>query len=174
MTAYRELEARFGRLSALGEAAGVLHWDRAVNMPEGGAGARAEQLAALKLTCHEMLTDRRMEELLEEAALAVADDPWRAANVREMRRSWVHASAVEGELVEALSRAGMACEMKWREARPANDFAAVAPALKQVLALLRQVADAKAAVLGCPPYEALIDTYEPGARTERIDILINF
>ena len=59
MDTYRELEKIFHRLSALGDAEGILHWDMSVIMPSGGADARAEQLAALKLTIHELLTAPR-------------------------------------------------------------------------------------------------------------------
>src|ERR1700759_3397313 len=48
-TAYRELEQRFRRLGAIEQAISVLHWDTAAMMPEGGAGARAEQLATLRV-----------------------------------------------------------------------------------------------------------------------------
>ena len=171
MAAYQELEKRFKRLSALGEALGMLHWDMSVLMPAGGAGARTEQLAALKLTRHELLTAPEVADWLNEADADPPADPWQAANLAEMRRSWVHASAVDAELLEASTKAGSACEMVWREARPANDFAKVAPYLEEVLDLSRQVAAAKAAVLGCTPYEALMDQYEPGVRTERIDAL---
>ena len=41
-------------MAALGEAAGILHWDMSVLMPPGGVDARTEQLTALKLTTHEM------------------------------------------------------------------------------------------------------------------------
>jgi carboxypeptidase Taq len=171
MSAYPELEARFRRMSALGEAAGVLHWDRAVLMPEGGAAARSDQLAALAITRHEMITDDRLADLLDAAAEEVADDPWRAANVREMRRECIHASAVPVDLVEALSTVGLACEMKWREARAAADFSLVAADLAEVLSLVRENAAAKADALGVSPYEALMDQYEPGARTAQLDPL---
>ena len=81
MSAYSELESRFRRMSTLGEAAGVLHWDRAVLMPDGGAGARSDQLAALAMTLHEMITDDRLPDLLDRAAEDVAGDPWRLANL---------------------------------------------------------------------------------------------
>ena len=55
MTAYQELETRFRRINALREAAGVLQWDMSTVMPEGGAAARTEQLAALEVTSHELL-----------------------------------------------------------------------------------------------------------------------
>ena len=49
---YQQLEGRFRRLSVLGEAESVLHWDMAAIMPRGGAEARAGQLAELKAVRH--------------------------------------------------------------------------------------------------------------------------
>jgi len=171
MSPYQELESRFKRMAALGEAAGMLHWDMSVLMPPGGADARVEQLSALQLTTHEMKTDPVLADLLDAAEALADDDPWRAANLREMRRSWVHANAVDADLVDAMTRASSACEMVWREARPANDFARVLPYLEEVLNLSVQTAAAKAEALGRLPYEALLDQYEPDGSTDRIDAL---
>jgi carboxypeptidase Taq len=173
MSAYRDLEARFRRLYALREAAGMLHWDMATVMPEGGAGARSEQLAVLEVVCHETLTDGALGDLFaaaEEGAKegAGALDPWAQANLREMRREWRHATALDAGLVEALAKAAMTCEMTWRKARPDNNFAAVLPALEEVLDLTREAAEAKADALGLSPYDALLDQYEPDGRIDRI------
>jgi carboxypeptidase Taq len=173
MTKYQEVETRFRRLGALQEAAGVLQWDTATLMPSGGAGARAEQSATLALVCHEMLTDPAIGDLLDGAERQNDLDAWQRANLREMRRGWLHATAVPGDLVEAASRAGSQCEQIWREARPASDFALVLPALQRVLDLTREVAAAKAERLGKSPYEALIDRYEPGITTAEIDRLFD-
>ena len=173
MSAYRELENRFRRMAALGEAAGMLHWDMSVLMPSGGVDARTEQLTALKLTTHEMKTAPDLTDLLDAAEAEAVDGDWQKANLAEMRRSWVHANAVDADLVEAMTRAGSACEMVWREARPENDYARVLPYLEQVLKLSRQAAAAKAAALGCSEYEALLDQYEAGGRTDRIDALFD-
>ena len=64
MDTYRDLEKIFRRIGALGDAEGILHWDMSVIMPSGGADARVEQLAALKLTTHELLTAPPMADLL--------------------------------------------------------------------------------------------------------------
>ena len=175
MNAYRELEAVFRRLSLLRGVQSVLHWDMAVNMPDGGAEARGEQLAALKLINHEILTAPRVADLLDEAGEGAGEgaglDAWQRANLRGMRRRWLHARAVEPRLVEALTRASIACEMAWRTARPAGDFAAVVPHLEAIVALVRETAQARAAALDVSPYEALLDQFEPGGRTARIDAL---
>jgi carboxypeptidase Taq len=170
---YKTLEARFARLGALQEAAAVLHWDSATFMPEGGAAARAEQLATLRVVCHEILADPALADLLAGAEAQNGLDPWQRANVAEMRRLWVHATAVPADLVAALSKACSASEMRWRQARPANDFAGILPELRRVLALVREVAAAKAARLGKSPYEALLDEYEPGGSVAAIDALFD-
>ncbi|HEX7969920.1 MAG TPA: carboxypeptidase M32, partial [Stellaceae bacterium] len=170
---YKALEARFARLGTLQEAAAVLQWDTATLMPSGGAAARAEQLATLKVVCHETLTDPALADLLAGAQAQNDLDGWQRANLAEMRRRWVHATAVPADLVAALSKASSACEMRWREARPKNDFAGVLPELRRVLDLVRDVAAAKAAPLGKTPYEALLDEYEPGGSTAAVDRLFD-
>ncbi len=145
MTAYSKLETRFARLAAVGEATSVLHWDMAAMMPAGGAGARAEQLAALKRVQHDMMADPALSDLLDAAEGEGGLDDWQRANLREMRREWLHATALNGALVEAIAKTCAASEMAWRAARPASDFPAVRPHLEAVLALVRESAQAKAA-----------------------------
>lgn len=173
MNPYTELETRFRRIGALEEAEGILHWDMSVIMPKGGAESRAEQLAAMKLTIHGLLTDPTLTTLLDAADEAPPADAWQAANLREMRRRWRHANAVEGDLVEALSKASSRCEMIWRDARPKGDFAAVSESLAEVLDLVRQKAQTKAAILGVTSYEALLDQFEAETRIADIDHLFD-
>jgi len=169
MDAYRRLEGRFRRWSALREAAGMLHWDMSAMMPEGGHSSRSEQLAALDVVSHEMLTASATGDLLAEAADGNELDGWQRANLSEMHRLYVHATALDADLVEALTKACATCEAAWRQARPMADFAGVKPYLETLLGLTRRAAEAKAAQLGCSPYEALMDQYEPGARVAAID-----
>ncbi len=168
-TPYAQIQTRFGRLGALGEAQSILHWDNATQMPDGGADARAEQMAVMELIQHEMLTDAAVPDLLDAASAQNDLDDWQRANLREMRRSWLHATAVPADLVEASSKASSACEMAWRNARPANDYAGLLPAFKEVLRLTREIAVAKAERLGKTPYDALLDQYEPDGSSEVID-----
>jgi carboxypeptidase Taq len=171
MSAYETLETTFKRIAVLRDVDSILTWDTATVMPHGASEGRGEQLATIKVLSHEMLTDPRLGDLLAEAEAEPGLDPWQSANLAEMRRQWLHATAVDAELVEALAKACSACEMRWRSARPAADFAAVRPLLETVLALTRQVAEAKAERLGCSPYDALLDMYEPGTRSAEIDRL---
>ncbi len=167
--AYSRLEERFRRLQALRDAEAMLHWDLATMMPKGGAAARGDQLATLSALAHGQLTAPDVEDLIAAAETDPDLNAWQAANLREMRRQWSHATALSERLVEALSRATSACEQAWREARADNDFALVLAKLRALLALVRETAAAKAERLDLSPYDALLDAYEPGGRSDEID-----
>lgn len=168
--AYADLEKRFNRLSLLSESIGMLNWDMSVMMPPDSSTARGQQITALKLISHEMMTDPGLADALDAAESDIsALDDWQVANVRRMRRRWTHRTAIPADLVEAASRAETAAETMWRTARPQNDFPKILPHLTELLNLGRQVAQAKSEALGVPPYEALMDLYEPGATTDQVD-----
>ena len=170
LAAYRDLESRFRRMSALGGALSVLYWDRSVIMPSGSAADRAEQVATLEVIEHEMITGPAVADLLDAAEEDRAGlDAWQAANLAEMRHRWTHANALPADLVDARARTFARAEMLWREARAKADFALLRPALEEVLVLVRRTGEAKAAALGCSVYDALLDQYEPGGRAARID-----
>ncbi len=64
--------------------------------------------------------------------------------------------------VTDLSKARMNSEQAWRHARDDNAWDDVADKLKAVIRLVREQAAALSDILGCPPYNALLDIYEPG------------
>ncbi len=169
MSAYGDSELWFKRLGDLDGARSVLSWDTATLMPPGGAEPRAEQIATLEAISHALLTDAPLAELLDAAEDEEGLDDWQGANLREMRQVWRHATAVPADLVERLSRTVTRCELVWRRARHANDFDLVREPLEQVVALTREVAEAKAEAFGCTPYDALLDQYEPGLRSDILD-----
>lgn len=169
MAAYQELEVRAHRVTNLRHALAMLQWDLATMMPQGGGDARAEQTATLRVLIHELMTDPQFGALLDKAAAVDGLDEWQRANLREMRRGYIHATALDARLVDAVSRANARCEAMWREARPKSDFAMIRPMLEECLTLHREVAAAKAERLGCSPYDALLDEWEPGGRAAEID-----
>ncbi|WP_431861181.1 carboxypeptidase M32 [Azospirillum sp.] len=173
MTAYQDLERRFARVAAIGGALGILGWDTQTMMPDGAADGRAEQTATLSVLAHELMTAPDMADLLATAEAQGGLDAWQAANLREMRRLHVQATALPADLVEATSKAISACEMAWRTARAESDYAALLPSLREVLRLVREGARAKGEALGVSPYDALLDEHDPGSRAARIDALFD-
>jgi len=169
-TAYATLESRFRRVGLINDALAMLNWDRSVMMPSGSSSSRAEQTSGLEVIAHETLAAPDMGDLLA-AADAAPLDQWQAANLREMKRRWVHAAALEPRLVEARAKACAQSEMVWREARAKSDFSLLHPFMQTVLDLTKEVGQAKAAALNCSVYDALLDEYEPGGKSARIDTI---
>jgi carboxypeptidase Taq len=172
-TAYLGLQARFRRVMVLDHILDTLRWDQITYMPSGSASARADQLAQLSALRIEGLADPQVTDLFERAELDDDLNDLEHANLREMRRHCRDALAAPKDLVIAATRASTLCEAKWREAREANAFPIVARALAEVVNLWRQISIAKSEVFGCSPYDALIDSYEPGGRSEQISSMMS-
>ncbi|OQP31011.1 carboxypeptidase M32 [Pantoea latae] len=167
-TAYQQLSATFQRLSRFGHLMAVAGWDMQTMMPAGGSQARGEALAEMGVLRHEILTDARVGELIKAAEQADLNDVERA-NLREMQRAWQQASLLPASLVEAKSLAGSRCEHAWREQRPANDWQGFAANLKEVVRLSREEAQLRAEANNTSRYDALLDLYEPGMTSARLD-----
>ena len=159
MRAYDRLKTAFHRVACLEEAASILNWDAAAMMPEGGAQARGEQLAALAGLAHECLCAPELAEALKAAG---GLEGWDARNLDLMREAHLRATALPRALVEARVRAGRTCETLWRAARRENDFPAVRAALEEVVRLTREAAAVLGQALGLSPYDALMSQYQRG------------
>ncbi len=167
--AYHRLLERLGQVSDLHAATTLLNWDEEVNMPPGGAAARAEQKATLNRLAHEAFTAPEVGQWLDELAGWEAQlDPESdaAALLRVTRRDYERARRVPPDLVAELARASSQGYQAWVEARSQQRFAVFAPALARLLELRRQMADA----LGYPEerYDALLEGHEPGMRTRQV------
>jgi len=171
LNAYARLETTFARIDGLEGAAGILDWDARTTMPPGAAEGRGEQLAALKVMSHGLLV---ADETLELLTAAMGDgelDGWERANLSEMARLYARASAVPSDLVEAVEIAVSRSEQAWRAAREAADFATFLPHLRTVLSLKVRVGEAIGQSLGLSPYDALMDGYDPGMSSARVDAI---
>ncbi|MCU7916768.1 MAG: carboxypeptidase M32 [Candidatus Thiodiazotropha sp. (ex Epidulcina cf. delphinae)] len=171
---YSNLQAHFTRISHLRHIESFVRWDETVMMPPAAAAARAraEATSTLCSVIHAMLTEPKLEKwLLASERRLAALNPWERANLRRMQRAWLKASSLPATLVEQASSAEMKCTHLWREARSNNDWNSFHPALESVIAIKRKIADTLAKTLNCDPYDALLDAYEPGMRSQQLDTL---
>jgi carboxypeptidase Taq len=164
---YDELLERWRKATLLATCASQLSWDQQTYLPPGGATHRAEQLSLLAGMVHEQFTSPRLGELIGELErdgdLGEADGP-RRANLREARRRYDRATKLPTRLVEELSRVTSLARQHWIDARKNSNFESFRSWLEKIVALKRE----EAAALGYSngvPYDALLDDYEPGAKT---------
>jgi len=169
---YQELLHRVREARILASCGDVLHWDEQTYMPAAGSAHRAEQMALLARLGHEMATAPAIGELLgqvEGTGLVKDPESDAAANVRDVRRNYDRAVKLPARLVEDLARTTTRAQQVWRAARQQNDFGTFQPWLEKIVALKRE--EAQAVGYQDSPYDALLDEYEPGARTAEITTL---
>ena len=159
MTAFDALLAYDHTTQALGQVAGRLGWDQETMMPPGAAAQRAEEMAAMESVLHARRTDPQVGDWLASID-TTALDAVGAAKLREIKRSYDRASKVPADLAAQIARVTSTAQGKWAEARAADDYAAFAPVLSEVLALKREEGAALAG--GGDIYDAMLDDYEPG------------
>lgn len=167
--AYEALLGELRTLALLSTTSSVLSWDQQTQLPAKAADYRGDQVSMLAGLAHERLTSPRLLGLLEtlEASAFLGDARSDAAvNVRQTRRAIDKARKMPASLVEELAQVSVLAQHAWVDARKASDFSAFAPWLERTFELKRQ--QAKCLGGGGHPYDALLDEYEPGARTSDI------
>jgi carboxypeptidase Taq len=169
---YAALERQQKRVAHLEHLEAIVAWDEATMMSEGGGAARGEALATLRGLIHEESVKPEMGDWIAAAEAGASElDAWQRANLREIKRTWRRATALPGALVEAASLAESKSEQAWRRLRAANDWASFEPFMREVFAKKREVAQALSGALGLEPYDALLDGFEPGAKSAAIGAL---
>jgi carboxypeptidase Taq len=164
--AYAELLRLAREEALLSSCADLLGWDEETYLPPGGVGHRADQQTLLAGMLHDRAADPRVGELLaavEGSDLLTDPDADAAANVRELRRLHDRSTRLPRALVEELSHVAPFAQQDWAAARRTADFARFRPWLERIIPLKRREAEC----LGYAdhPYDALLEDYEPGART---------
>jgi carboxypeptidase Taq len=167
MTAYDELMAFQRETEALAQVAGRLGWDQETVMPRGAAPQRGEEMAAMESVLHARRVDPRIADWLAAIEPSNLDDVGRA-NLRHIKRDHDRAARVPAELAARIARVTSAAQGTWAEARAADDFAAFAPTLEEVIALKREEGAALAEGRDIGIYDAMLEDYEPG--TTAVDL----
>ncbi|MFO7538436.1 MAG: carboxypeptidase M32 [Chloroflexota bacterium] len=168
----QELKQRLLEVDDLNSAAALLNWDQSTYMPPGGAAARGRQMATLGRLAHEKFTDPaigRLLDSLDNYGQSLPYDSDEASLIRVTRKEYEKATKVPAPLLSEFYGHSSASYQVWAQARPENDFAAVAPYLEKTLDFSRRIADC------FPGYDhiadPLIDFSDEGMKAESIRAL---
>jgi carboxypeptidase Taq len=165
--AEQALRAKIADLQHFDNAIAVLEWDEETVLPDGGRNERGEQLATLEAARHALLTSDHLGDLIEEVAQAKdGDERWRREIelLRDLRASEM---ALPPDLVRAFANARARSAGAWEDAREADDFKILAPALGETVRLLQE--QAQTLDPDGDPYDVLLDEYESGMTRARLD-----
>ncbi len=170
------LKSRLLEIQHLKDAAALLSWDQETYMPAGGGQTRAEQLATLQTLAHDKFVSPEIEDLLSHhidptTRLVQANglDDASKALLRETWRDFSRAKKLPSDFVNRRERECSLAQQVWAEARRRDDFMHFLPYLQRVVALKFEEID----YMGYDnsPYDALLDTYDPGATVAQLQPL---
>jgi carboxypeptidase Taq len=173
-TAFDELCSLSREAALIESMEAALGWDERTYMPLAAGEYRAEQMTFLTGLAHQKRTSKRLGELLGElAASDLTKEPHSdvGASIRELKRQYDKKVKLPQALVEELTRASVLGQQAWVKAREGNDFASFAPHVEKLFGLKRQQAEC----LGYKdsPYDALLDDFEPDAKTADLAKVLN-
>ncbi|QDU30360.1 Thermostable carboxypeptidase 1 [Anatilimnocola aggregata] len=166
-TAYEQLCGLAKEAALVESVEALLGWDERTYLPEAAGDYRAEQMTFLSGLAHQKRTQPKWGELLDELAgsdLAKDLHSDTGTTIRQLKRDYDKRVKLPQLLVEELTRASVLGQQAWVKARAANDFAMFQPHLTKIIELKRQQAEAVG--YEDQPYDALLDDYEPQARTK--------
>lgn len=169
-THYEKIENFNKKLHNFGHLGAMVGWDEAVNMPEGSGEARAQALSELYVYMAEQKKDPQVMEWVEKAKSEdLSVDQKR--NVLLVEKNWKQANVLPTEFVRKQSLVNMKSNQAWRKLRAENNWKAFEPLLTEVVELVKEEAALRSEATGLEPYNALLDLYEPGLRTDEVNEL---
>lgn len=168
---YQQFQSYRRRLADVNFSIAMLQWDQDVYMPSKGAGLRAQQLSTLSGIAHKMATDSDYGKLLEDINRENTLDARAAKNVAEALKDYRKQLKYPVSFVETLSRTVSEAINAWQQAKKQSNFATFAPFLAKLVELKREECD----MVGYKdhPYDALLDEFEPGAKTADLTALFS-
>ncbi len=171
-TAYEKLAERAREIALLDNTSNVLQWDQETYLPKHAADYRGQQLAWLTGHSHRLFIAPEVGDWLNEAAdHGYESSSIELANITRWQRRHERATRVPVAFVETLEREKSRGHVTWVEARQKNDFSIFQPSLTRLLAHSRTLADYWGYPAGGEPYDALLETYEPGITTAQLTSL---
>src|SRR5919197_4288943 len=162
-----QLKELLGEVDDLRKASTVLFWDQRVQMPPGGAAARADAMATLGRLTHEKFVSKEIGALLDSLDENDYDyDSVEASLLRLTNRDYEKAVRVPAELTGEMRRASAIAVAAWGPAKDSSDYQALLPHLQKNLELRHRYVE-------CfdPPdetYDVLLDDYEPNMKTAEV------
>lgn len=171
--AYRSIGSHLAKIALLQSTSALLEWDQQTKLPAHAGSYRSEQITYLAGELHRLRTDPQLGDAIESASASAAElDPHSVVgcNVANLKKDYLRQVKLPASLVQELARACSDGHQIWVDARRENDFAKFAPALQRIVRLKQEQADA-IGFQDCR-YDALLDEYEPGAKTTEVSKIL--
>jgi carboxypeptidase Taq len=170
----KQLKTILAEISDLAQVAGLLGWDQQVNMPQGAAEARGNQMGTMQKLIHQKSITPELGGLIEDLSTATKDldpDSDEARLIKVAKRDYEQATKVPPEFTERQAKVTAIAHGAWVEARATNDFSKFQPNLEEIVELAHEFVAYFAPY--DHPYDPLFDQFEPGMKTTEVKAIFD-
>ena len=162
-----ELKEYLKKVEYLGSSIELLNWDSLVNMPKEAIEYRSEMIGYLTGESYKLTTSEKMKEFIDYFNAIDDLDDLTKAIVENITKEYNNATKIpEAEYVQYEIDKALA-QSAWEEAKKKKDFSIFKPHLAKIIAYNKKFAEYWGFTGN--RYDGLLDTYEPGMTTERLD-----
>lgn len=166
---YNKYKESLTKIADVQFASAVMGWDQETYMPPKGAEFRAQQLSTIAGIYHELATSNELGDLLNKLNADASLNEKEKRNIKQSLKNYNDNKKYTTAFVQELSKTISETFQSWQKAKEKNDFALYAPHLEKLVKLKRE--ECKLLGYKAHPYDALLDQYEPGAKTADLEIL---
>lgn len=150
----------------------LLYWDMRTATPVKGLEANSEAIAYFSTKEFELKTSDELGAMLTELSkpeeFNALDDTMKFV-VTKMKKDYDREKRIPADFYEEYVRAQNASETTWEVAKTTSDFPLFAPHLEKIIELTKKMTAYTDP--GKEVYDALLDTYEEGMTSDKIDAL---
>lgn len=167
ITKIEELKEYLKKAEYLGSSISLLQWDSVVNMPKEAIEYRSEMLGYLSGESYKLTTSEKMKEYIDYFSGVDGLDDLTKAILENITKDYDRVMKIpEAEYVQyEIDKALAQCA--WEEAKKKKDFSIFKPHLAKMIAYNKRFAEYWGFMDN--KYDGLLDIYEPGMTTGRLD-----
>ncbi|MFX0050802.1 MAG: carboxypeptidase M32 [Candidatus Hermodarchaeota archaeon] len=171
---YNQLLNLYKDIVLLESIRGLLYWDLNTGMPEKGLNFRTQQFSWVNQALHKRWTANKLYDLIKKCEKISSLGKIELRNIELMHRDYANRTIIPADLVGELAVQSNKTLEVWKKAKKKDQFNIVLPDLKELfnLNLKRSELLANAKDIN-DPYEALIDTRDPGFSINILSQLFN-
>jgi carboxypeptidase Taq len=169
-----QLKEILAEVDDLNRASSLLGWDQEAYMPDGAAEARGQQMGTLDKLAHERFTAAETGKLIasqQKAAAGWDANSDEACLIKVTARKYERAVKVPAAMVAEKAQLAALAAQAWQQARSKAHFPTFQPHLEKMVDWTQRFAQLFAPV--DHPYDALLDSYEPGMKTAEVQAIFN-
>ncbi|RKN86600.1 carboxypeptidase M32 [Paenibacillus ginsengarvi] len=160
------------KMKSYGEALDVMYWDLRTGAPRKGVEARSEVIGELSAEMFKMSVSSEMGRFLEQLSEPGVFEQLDAVDrklVEECKKEYDRSIKIPPDKYQAYVVLTSQAESVWEEAKEKADFAMFQPYLEKIVAANREFIELWG--YAGHPYNTLLDMYEPGMTTQKLDQL---